>query len=165
VSLIRIRYKDAGVLDKLKSTLRAMTDKQKLMSAVGVSAEASIKRNFDRQEDSKKIKWKPSIRATMENGQTLVDTGKLRAISYSVESDYKVLVGTPADYGIYHQYGKGQILPKNGSHLVFHIGRTGPIFAKSTSGYPKREWLYISEEGRGKLINTLNYFFEGAKKK
>ena len=73
--------------------------------AIGEMLVSSTQQRFEDGKGSDGKPWKPSARATSESGQTLVDTGRLRASIGYQASDKAVVVGTNAVYGAIHQFG------------------------------------------------------------
>jgi len=159
---ISFSINDIVLRRKLQRALAKVSDTQNLLNGVGAQAEAIIKDNFNREEDSRGQRWARSIRANEQGGKTLQDTGRLRSIIYKITGPNSVLVGTPVYYGKYMQYGRATpIYPKNSQKLKFFIGKRGPIFAGQTKGYPAREWLYINEKGRKRMRAFLTDVYKG----
>lgn len=161
---ISIKYNDAEVKAKMARVLAAVKNKQKLLNAIGITAQTAVEKNFQRQEDSKGRKWKPSIRAQEQNGKTLMDKGNLSMITFNTDpANNSVLVGTTVrKYGEYMQYGRSTPIYAKGAAMKFYIGSRGPIFAKSTKGYAAREWLYIGKQGKANLLATIEHFYKDA---
>lgn len=136
-----ITFNDTIFQKRLSEVLNLLkgNQKQELMQQIGVQAAASIQRNFDRQSDKQGEEWTPSVRAIKQHGKTLENTGRMRMIGFSADSD-SVLVGTTVDYGVYHQYGS-------------------PVH-----NLPKREWLYLTQDAVGRITKTLENYFKKVSK-
>ena len=95
--------------------------------ALAEAALGEVMRSFDTQTDPWGRPWKRSIRAELEGGETLSDTGRLRrSITYRVLPGGFAL-GTNVKYAATHQFG-AVIEPKNvrnkegKPYLRFRIG-------------------------------------------
>lgn len=76
-----------------------------LMEAIGEEIRSQVMEHFDTGQGPDGREWKPSARALEENGQTLVDTARLRnSIGYAA-SGRQVEVGTNVIYAAIHQFG------------------------------------------------------------
>jgi phage gpG-like protein len=86
--------------------------------------------------------WEPSLRATLEGGQTLSDTGRLRR-SFNVAnvSERGFVVATNVQYAAPHQYG-ATIRPRRKRYLAFRLpggrgkrkgGKGAWVFAKQVT--------------------------------
>lgn len=91
------------------------------------------------------VRWKPSLRAQVEGGQTLLDTGHLRrSIQFWARSSGTtgtVIVGSNLKYAPVHQYG-AVIQAKNKPYLVFK-SPTGAVVRKKSVTIPARPFLVI----------------------
>ncbi len=92
---------------RLISSLAAMKSGalQRALKSVGEAIHSATMDSFDREESPGGKKWERSARAVKEGGQTLSDTGRLKAsITISVGPGH-VEVGTNAIYAAIHQLG------------------------------------------------------------
>lgn len=69
---------EAGVLGALTGLLQRLTHKQPLMEIFGAYLRTSTRERFDTQLAPDGTPWKPSVRAQLRGGQTLVDHRILR---------------------------------------------------------------------------------------
>lgn len=114
-----------------------------LFDAIGASLVTSTERRFEQERAPDGSPWPPSIRARMEGGRTLFESGRLaRSLTHNA-SDSGVEVGTNALYGAIHQLG-GTIRPVSAERLVFRIGNR-TIFATEVT-LPARPYLGIDRE-------------------
>ncbi len=88
--------------------------------ALAEAAHAEVMRSFDTQTDPWGRPWKRSVRAELEGGETLSDTGRLRrSITYRVLPE-GFSIGTNVKYAATHQFG-AVIKPKNAKVLRFRL--------------------------------------------
>lgn len=79
-----------------------------------------IATSFEQERDPYDKPWDKSLRANLEGGQTLSDTGRLRrSFTYSA-NPRGFIVGTNVQYAAIHQYG-GTIRPKRAKYLRFRL--------------------------------------------
>lgn len=103
----------AGIrIDGLDSALRkveglsdAITNQRGMWQSVGAQVEQSIKRRFETGTGPGDKVWPKSLRALVQNGQTLVNTGLLSETITSNASDTGVEIGTNVLYAAIHQFG------------------------------------------------------------
>lgn len=102
------------------------------------------------------IKWPQSIRARLEGGRTLSDTGALRqSITAQVLQD-GVEVGTNLDYALPNQFGA--TATAKGKALTFKLGGK-QIFVKSIT-IPARPFIGVNDENQQELEETVgDYVF------
>jgi len=142
-------------INRLLDGARNMTP---LMKVISKSLESDVKDNFQNQESPDGQPWKPSRRAQMEGGETLLDSGRL-ADSYIGQSgkDYAE-VGSNVIYAAIQQFG-GTIRPKNGKALRFKIG--GKFITIKSVTLPARPHVGIGPDDADRIKNiTVNYFKE-----
>lgn len=93
---------------------------QGLARTVAEAALEEIAESFATERDPWNRPWPRSLRAELEGGQTLSDTGRLRrSFTYSAEPR-GFIVGTNVQYAAIHQYG-GIIRPKRAKYLKFRL--------------------------------------------
>ena len=109
--------------------------------------------------------WKPSLRAKVQSGQTLLDTGRLRR-SVRTEgkaSGKKVTVtgGTvPLVYAAIHQFG-GDIRPVRAKFLRFRLA-TGEHVKTKHVRIPARPYVGLTEKTIGKITAKIKAVFNEA---
>jgi phage gpG-like protein len=84
-------------------------------------AMSALEERFATATDPQGQPWKPSLRAQLEGGQTLSDTGRLRR-SFSVRAagPWGFTIGTNVRYAAPHQFG-ATITPKRARYLRFRL--------------------------------------------
>jgi phage gpG-like protein len=92
-----------------------------VVKAAAWGAIGALEERFATATDPKGRPWKPSLRAQLEGGQTLSDTGRLRR-SFSVQAagPWGFTIGTNVRYAAPHQFG-ATITPKRARYLRFRL--------------------------------------------
>jgi phage gpG-like protein len=92
-----------------------------VVKAAAWGALSALEKRFATATDPKGQPWKPSLRAQLEAGQTLSDTGRLRR-SFSVRAagPWGFTIGTNVRYAAPHQFG-ATIVPKQARYLRFRL--------------------------------------------
>lgn len=123
--------------------------------------------SFMRQRDPNTGKaWKPSYRAKMQSGQTLLDTGRMRRSvrsDSSVEGQVVTFIGgtLPLIYAPIHQYG-GVIRARNKPFLTFRLPDGTWRRAKSVT-IPKRPFVGMSMASRKRFDGAIKAAIEKGK--
>ncbi|AZF88285.1 putative tail completion protein [Meiothermus phage MMP17] len=114
---------DFARLNRLALTIERMAQpawRTGLARTVAEAALEEIATSFERERDPWDNPWPRSLRAALEGGQTLSDTGRLRrGFTYRANAGGFV-VGTNVRYAAIHQYG-GIIRPKRAKYLRFRL--------------------------------------------
>jgi phage gpG-like protein len=116
-----------GDFAALKRLVRAVRHLNTPQGQVGVVKAASwgamnaLEERFATASDPKGRPWKVSLRAQLEGGQTLSDTGRLRR-SFSVRATgpWGFTIGTNVRYAAPHQFG-ATITPRRARYLRFRL--------------------------------------------
>jgi len=96
---------EGKALKTLQMLAKRMDNLQPVMREIGEVVRESVMRNFREQRSPEGAAWKPSLRALMQGGLTLVDTATLRN-SINVRARRRsVTIGTPVEYAAVHQFG------------------------------------------------------------
>lgn len=148
----------AGVsitLDGAEAALAALaraveaTDKPKaLFDEIGQALTLSTQHRFETQTDPDGNPWPVSIRALLDGGRTLTDTGRLRGSITWQASGRDVAVGTDVIYSAIHQLG-GTITAKTSAGLTFRVG--GRWITKSSVTLPARPFLGLDADGEAEI--------------
>lgn len=102
---IRIELDDTEARLGLERLVARMRDPRPVLDEIGSYLVTSTIRRFEREVGPDGIRWPKSRRAEREGGQTLTDTGRLRAsITHRLTPD-AVEVGTNVVYAAIHQFG------------------------------------------------------------
>lgn len=143
----------AGFLGRLLARLDDMTP---AMSLIGMLLVGSIQENFELGHGPDGQRWKPSLRAKLQGGQTLVDTGALMSGIVYEASPNRVEIGPSGPslrYARIHQEG-GEIRPKAAKALFFR-GADGKARTVKVVRIPARPYMGISAEDWNGIGETL----------
>lgn len=153
---ITVEFDDADVrraLRRLIAAGEAIDQPGGVLDTIGASLEASVAHRFETETGPDGRPWKQSRRAREEGGQTLSDSGKLRASITRRLGPGEVSVGTNVAYAAVHQFG-ATIRPRNAKALAFP-GPDGTIIFSKRVDIPKRAFLGISTGDRSMIRETI----------
>jgi phage virion morphogenesis protein len=119
-----------------------------LMDAIGAHVEARTAERFELEQAPGGGRWPASIRAQAEGGQTLTDTGRLRASITRDATDRTATVGTNVVYAAINQFG-GTVRAKTPKGLRFKVG--GGWVRKQSVTLPPRPFLGIDDDDRTEI--------------
>lgn len=127
---------------------------------IGAAMVTSTQMRFEQQAGPGGSPWPPSLRARLEGGITLTDSGRL-AQSITHQADAAgVEWGTDVLYAGIHQFG-GTIVPKSAGALHFKLpGKLGWRFAGSVT-IPARPFLGVDAEDEAEILDILAEFARG----
>ncbi|UJX42973.1 phage virion morphogenesis protein [Desulfovibrio sp. JY] len=143
----------AGFLARLLTRVDDMTP---AMALIGRLLVGSIQENFELGHAPDGTRWKPSLRAKLQGGQTLVDTGALMSGIVYEASANRVEIGPSGPslkYARIHQEG-GEIRPKTAKALFFR-GADGQARAVNVVRIPARPYMGLSAEDWNSIGETL----------
>jgi len=140
-----------GDFTRLKSTIKNLENlkgkKIQINRVIGQELRTSTVQRFKDEEDPQGKKWKKSIRAINEGGQTLTHNADLKNSIRVKATSEGVAVGTNKIYAGTHQLGgKFTIRAKNKEYLRFKIKDRWITKKEVEVDMPKREFLGISKE-------------------
>ncbi len=144
-----------GDWSRLENSLHRMTRLNfgKIHKLIGEQMVNSTRERFKEGVAPDGSRWRKSVRAGMQGGQTLVDTRDLeKSITYQAYPD-RVDVGTNKLYAPVHQQGK-TIYSKRGRYLKFRVGKQ--FVTRKRVIIPKRPFIGISKEDREEVRNIIN---------
>lgn len=130
------------------------------MDEIGARLEASTLHRFETETAPSGEPWKPSRRARREHGQTLTDTGRLRASVTRRARRMEAVVGTNVAYAAIHQLGgrtrPHTIRPRRRRALAWP-GAAHPVAKVEHPGsdIPARPFLGISTGDRKAILGIL----------
>ena len=101
---IRIEGDTRAMLRKIRSF--SEIDKKSINAALAEGVRESTLERFKQSKDPDGKKWKTSIRASSENGKTLIQSSQLRNSINSVSDATGFAVGTNAKHAATHQFGE-----------------------------------------------------------
>lgn len=113
-----------GLERRLGKLLKRMGDLTPLMRDIGGYLRDATRQRFEDGEAPDGAKWKPSIRARLTGGQTLVEHGNLRDSITDAATRDSAIVGTNDPRAPIHHYG-GIIRPVSADALRFSIPGVG----------------------------------------
>lgn len=140
---IDVDNKEVSALFKQISS--RVADLTPLMNISGEIIRSSVIENF--RVGGRPEKWKPSKRAILQDGQTLVDKGILRnSINYQAGRN-RVEVGTNVVYAAIHQFGLQQSVNVKQHKRKNKKGGASTVKAHSRKiNMPKRPFLLVQDE-------------------
>jgi len=154
---IRMEVEDKE-FEKFKKTIRNLEgfDREGLNQVLGEAMRSSTRQRFKDEEDPKGKKWKKSIRAAEEGGQTLTKSTDLKGSINFKASNEGFVVGTNKVYAGTHQKGgKFTIRAKNKTYLKFYYKDKWRYQKEVDIDMPKREFLGISKEDMEEIKATM----------
>lgn len=136
-----------------------LSDRLDLHKAIGLELREATDRRFRRGVDPDERPWPKSMRAYLQGGQTLRDTGLLQSsITFTPDRtglDFGV-IGSNLKYARIHQYG-GVIRPKKAKALTFALA-DGTFVKVKKVVMPARPYIGLSAADRDNLVElTINY--------
>jgi phage virion morphogenesis protein len=170
---LHITVQDEKVRALFGQLQKSMGDLTPVMREVGEIVRESVMRNFRESRSPEGVPWKPSRRALLGAGRTLIDTATLRnSIHVRPEKD-KVAVGTPVEYGGVHQVGArrgsfGQVIVRVRAHRrVTRTGKESTVRAHTRKAIlpwgdiPPRPFLGVRREDWGEIHDALTDYLMG----
>lgn len=157
--LTAIRVDDAAVDAALGELARRGADLRPAMEEIGEALVTSTRRRFETETGPDGKVWPKSLRALLEGGKTLSDSGRLGRIIHQA-SDDSVMVGTDAPYAAIHQFG-GTIRAKTAAGLRFTLA-DGSARIVTQVRMPARPFLGLDEDDGAEILFILeNHLWEG----
>lgn len=147
-----------GDFRRLRSAIRSLEnfDYSALNEAVGDVIITSTAMRFREEKDPKGRRWKKSIRAQNEGGQTLTNNSDLKTSIRSKVTDEGVAVGTDKVYAGTHQDGgRFTIRAKNKPYLKFRYNGKWISKREVNIKMPKRQFLGINQEDLAEIKATM----------
>lgn len=152
---VRATVTGSLVLEALSRIALGPDDKAKLLDQLGAGFVENSRLRFADQVAPDGTAWIPSIRATVEGGQTLRDTGRLMAsMTHRVGADY-VEYGTDVEYAPPLHYG-AVITAKTGPYLKFKVGNRWA--SKASVTIPARPIVGFSEDDEDFTLEVITGF-------
>lgn len=132
-------------------------DKSALMDDIGITLSENARLRFIDQVTPSGAPWVPSIRAQVQGGETLRDTGVLmNSITHALIGADAVEYGTNVPYAMPLHYG-ATIRATNAPFLMFPLAGGGFARKKEVT-LPSREFLGLSAEDEEAVIDVINNF-------
>ena len=164
---IEIQTDDAALQAAFKRLTATLGDLRPEMDEIGQTLTTSVIDRFDRERGPGGVPWKPSARARTEGGQTLTDTGRLRASITHRASRDSVEVGTNVAYAAIHQFG-GKTAPRTiqprHKKALYWPGAWHPVAQVNHPGstIPARPFLGIDADDRASILRIVSRAIERA---
>ncbi len=167
---IEVKSDDAALQASFRRLTATLDDLRPEMDEIGQSLVASVIDRFERERGPGGGPWKPSARATRGKrgrGQTLTDTGRLRASITHRASRDAVEVGTNVVYAAIHQFGgktgPRTIRPKR-KKALYWPGAAHPVARVDHPGstIPARPFLGLDEDDRRSILKIVSRAIERA---
>ena len=153
---IDVKIEDKEVKALFQRLLEKMQDLTPAMKVIGQIIRTSVVKNFE--AGGRPHRWKPSKRAMVEGGRTMVDTGRLMKYITSRAYRDRAEVGTNVIYAAIHQFG-GDIEASRSKYLKFRIG--GRWAQKKKVRIPARPFLVVQDEDWQEIKEAiLEYLME-----
>ena len=106
---LRVDLDATAAIARIGRLALGLRDPRPMLAEIGARLEATTRERFESEREPGGAPWLPSQRAQREGGQTLTDSGRLRAsITHVVRGSgagAEVLVGTNVVYAAIHQFG------------------------------------------------------------
>lgn len=146
---------------RLAGLQHAFGDIEPLMAGIGLYLEGATIDRFDREQAPDGAGWSKSIRARVDGGKTLSDSGQLRGSITSEASSSEVRVGTNKIYAGTHQFG-ATIRAKSAPFLMFNLpGGLGLRKVKEVE-IPARPFLGLSAEDETEILALADDYASAA---
>lgn len=132
-----------GDIHKLTKKLKNLSNVNwtGINASIGEALRTSTRDRFKTEESPEKKKWKKSIRASKEGGQTLTSSSRLKNSIRSKETEKGVAVGTNTIYASTHQLGADRTIRRGKKRTRINI--------------PERPYLGLSQEDMREIQGTL----------
>jgi phage virion morphogenesis protein len=124
-----------------------------VMDEVGSRMVASTQRRFATETGPDGRKWRPSLRAKTQGGQTMTDTARLRQSFGHKVGGGSVSIGTNMIYAVINQLG-GIIRAKRARGLRFKIGKRWAT--KKSVTIPPRPFLGMDASDEQAIYRILD---------
>lgn len=156
----KVTVDDAAVQAALTALLARADDATPAFAAIGESLVTSTQHRFETGTDPDGSAWPVSLRAALQNGQTLADSGRLKdSLTYRA-APQSVEVGTNVIYAAIHQFG-GVIRAKSAKALAFTLANGAFVLARQVT-MPRRAFLGLDSEDRQEIPATVADWLGGA---
>jgi phage virion morphogenesis protein len=150
----------------LEPALRALSEASErlenpypMFAAIGAAGVSATQRRFETESGPGGSPWPMSIRAMMQGGRTMTDSGRLAASIFWDADARSARWGTNVIYAAIHQLG-GVIRAKDAKVLFFRIG--GQAVQVQSVTIPARPFLGIDQDDAAEIEATALDFLRGA---
>ena len=155
---IRIEGDTRAMLRKIRSF--SEIDKKSINAALAEGVRESTLERFKQSKGPDGKKWKTSIRASSENGKTLIQSSQLRNSINSVSDATGFAVGTNAKHAATHQFGEPgrTIRARKKKALRFMVDGKWVSKKQVRIRIPARPFLGLSDEDMREIKATVEDF-------
>jgi phage virion morphogenesis protein len=153
-----LEFDDETVARALGELVRRGADLSPAMAEIAQAGETSTLHRFETETGPDGSPWRPSLRATEENGQTLTDSAQLRNSISSRFDATSAEWGSNKIYAPTHQFG-ATIRAKTARGLRFKIGNRWVV--KQSVTIPPRPFLGINEDDQSEIRDILRDHITG----
>lgn len=155
---IRIEGDTRAMLRKIRSF--SEIDKKSINAALAEGVRESTLERFKQSKDPSGKKWRTSIRASSENGKTLILSSQLRNSIKSVSDATGFAVGTNAKHAATHQFGEPgrTIRARKKKTLRFMVDGQWISKKQVRIRIPARPFLGLSDEDMREMKATVEDF-------
>ena len=144
---------------QLSALVLTTGETRELLDEIGGVLADGARLRFRDQQGPDGQPWVPSIRARVQNGQTLRDTGALANSLTHVVMSSTVEVGTNIPYAAPNHFG-AHITAVNGPFLRFKIPGGGWARKKEVT-LPARPFLGVSNDDELTIMEVIEALFNG----
>ena len=157
---IELTLDDVAGASGLARLEERLADRRPLFAQLAGYLEASTLNRFDTQTGPDGKRWKPSIRAQLRGGQTLVDHGLYRQSFTSDHGEDFAAAGTADQRAKILSFG-GVIRAVRAKALFFKIPGGGAVAVKAVT-IPARPVLGVDAEDRVEIGEIIRDYVSGA---
>lgn len=158
---LSIELNTADAKSEVEKLLSKVEHKAPLMDRLAMYLETSTKNRFETGRGPDGKPWKPSRRALLQGGQTLLDHGHLRDSFVSASSESEAEVGSNHPGAAAHHFG-AVIRPTKAKALRFQIPGVGWVMARKVT-LPARPILGIDDADQKAMAEVItDYLADGA---
>ncbi len=190
MTAIKIEIRDEGVMAAFNRLIAAGEDPSPVMRLIGERLAESTKERFERSVSPSGQPWKPLAKSTYAqliagSKRNVTKKGRLSAlgaervmgrkplvksgiladtITYQLEGQNSVLIGTPMEYGFVHQFGGAKtytIVPRI-KKALWWPGADHPLKKTVHPPLPARPFLGVSAEDESTIEGILREAINGA---
>jgi phage virion morphogenesis protein len=152
---------EAKGLDQLQALAAKLKPNAPLMARVAEYLESSTRERFEGGYGPSGQAWKPSRRATLQGGKTLVDRGHLRDTFVGQSREGEAAVGSNDPRAAAHHFGV-TIRPKSAKALAFRPAGGGDLVMVKSVTLPARPILGVNDDDRAVIGDIVRDYLAAA---
>lgn len=152
---VEVRIDGLGGLNAALARMAMLGERPRpIWEAIAQYGESSTRLRFKHQRGPDGARWKPSQRAQLSGGQTLVERARLLRSISSTADNSGAAWGTNVIYAAIHQFG-GPIKAKAGGALRFRLPSGGYVTTKRVTMLA-RPFLGVNDEDGREMLALAN---------